>query len=86
MVGFIGNRLNVAELGLTRSDLSARLAAVGVTDEIRESLNRLLFECDEARYAPVLPDRPAMESAQERAAGIILAIEEAVESQATVEA
>jgi hypothetical protein len=84
VVGFIGNRMNIAELGLTRSALDARLAGVGVSEDVREALKRLLVECDQAQFAPVLPDRRAMESAHERAAQIILAIDEAAVNHAAV--
>ena len=86
VMGFIGNRLNVAELGLTRSELDARLAHVGVTDQIRATLTGLLAECDQAQFAPVPPDRQAMESAEERASRVIVAIDEAASRQATVQA
>lgn len=86
VMGFIGNRLNVAELGFTRPELDARLAEIGVSDQIRGSLKGLLLECDQAQYAPVLPDRQTMESAEERASRLIVAIDEAAGKQATVQA
>ena len=75
---FIGNRLNVAETGWTRDRLDACLHDAGVRSEVRDRLRELLDECDQARFAPVLPDRDAMESAQERAASLIVAVDEAV--------
>ncbi len=85
VVGFIGNRLNIAERGLTRSALDMRLADIGVSRDVREMLELLLVECDQARFAPVLPDRKTMDSAHERAAGIIVAIDEAASKRTAVE-
>ena len=79
VTGFVGNRLNLPETGLTRSQLDARLMGFGVGEEDRRLLRRLLEECDQARYAPVLPNRAAMESARERAAHLIVAVDQAAE-------
>ncbi|MEX0746858.1 MAG: BatD family protein [Rhodothermales bacterium] len=81
VTGFIGNRLNISELGLTRSQIDSRLDDAGVAEPIRASLRVLLEECDLARFAPVLPDRQTMESASERAAHVIVGVEEAVQSR-----
>ena len=78
--GFIGNRLNVPETGWTRDQLDVCLHDAGVATSVRGLLRELLDECDQARFAPVLPDRAAMESAQERAASLIVAVDEAVTS------
>ena len=78
--GFIGNRLNVPETGWTRDQLDARLRDAGVQSEVRDRLREILDECDQARFAPVLPDRAAMESAQERAASLIVAVDNAAAS------
>lgn len=79
VTGFVGNRLNVAEFGLTRDQLDDRLAAAGMSAADRTMLRELLEECDRARFGPVLPGRTAMESAQERAARLIVALDEAVQ-------
>ena len=76
--GFIGNRMNIAETGLTREQLDACVQAIGVGTEQRRLLREILDECDQARFAPVLPDRAAMESARERAARLIIAVDEAM--------
>lgn len=86
VAGFIGNRLNIAELGLTRDQLDVRLDSVGVTPADRRLLRRLLEECDRARFAPVMPDRDAMESARERAAHVIVAVDEAARQHAAARA
>lgn len=73
---FIGNRLNVAELGLTRPQLDTRLAQTGVASNVRVELNTLLDECDQARFSPVLPSQDAMNSAADRAARLIVTIDD----------
>lgn len=78
VIGFAGNRLNIAELGLTRDQLDARLAAAGLSADDRRMLRALLEECDRARFGPILPDRAVMESAQDRAAHVIVALDQAV--------
>lgn len=52
VMGFIGNRLNVAEKGMTRPQLDATLAARGVDDTLRRRLKILLETCDRGRFAP----------------------------------
>ncbi len=86
VMGFVGNRLNVAELGLTRAELDARLTHVGVAEPVRDSLKQLLSECDQAQYAPVPPSRKTMESAEERASRLIVAIDHAAGRKAAVQA
>ena len=75
--GFIGNRLNVPETGWTRDQLDACLRTAGVATGVRDLLRGLLDECDQVRFAPILPDRTTMESAQEQAASLIVAVDEA---------
>lgn len=52
VMGFIGNRLNVAEKGMTRPKLDATLGASGVDDTLRRRLSTLLETCDRGRFAP----------------------------------
>ena len=75
VLGFVGNRLNIAETGLTRTQLDERLARAGIPAELREDLRRLLDECDRIRFAPILPDRAAMEAARDRAGRLIVAFD-----------
>ncbi len=76
VLGFIGNRLNIAETGLTRPQLDERLARAGIPDDLRQDLRQLLEECDRIRFAPILPDRAAMEAARDRAGRLIAAFDE----------
>ncbi len=84
--GFIGNRLNVAETGLTHAQLDERLAEAGTPPQTREALRALLEECDRIRFAPVLPDRAAMEAARDRAGHIIVLLDEHFKQQTPVAA
>jgi hypothetical protein len=52
VMSFIGNRLNVAEKGMTRPKLDAMLAQHGVDDALRRRLTTLLETCDRGRFAP----------------------------------
>ena len=78
VLGFVGNRLNIAELGLTRSQLLDRLATVGVPEASLKSLAQLLEECDKARFAPVPPRKEALNDAQTQAANLIVTIDQSV--------
>ncbi len=72
VLGFIGNRLNIAETGLTRIQIDQRLAEVDVPQDVRIRLAHLLEECDRVRFAPVLPDEDSMQTALDRAGQIIV--------------
>lgn len=52
VLGFVGNRLNVAERGYTRAGLRSLLSARGVPADVLDRLMRLLDHCDRGRYAP----------------------------------
>ncbi len=82
--GFIGNRLNLPERGLTRTRLDDQLAARGVPDEVRQTLRAFLDECDQARFSPVLPDQEAMASACDRAAGLIIRLDQMLAREVAV--
>ena len=72
LLSFIGNRLNIADKGYTYEQLSNELTKRGVGEELRTRLLHLMEECDRVRYAPVLPDQNAMNTACDRASGIIV--------------
>ena len=73
MLSFVGNRMNVAELGMTRPQLDVALADAGVSEEVRTMLQDFLAACDAARFAPEEPDRAAMDKAV-RTAGELIAL------------
>lgn len=76
LLAFVGNRLDVPEVGLTRSQLDAHLRARDVSDATRRDLYGLLDEAEQAQFAPVPPDRHAMETAIERAGRTIVSVNE----------
>lgn len=77
VTGFVGDRLNVGEKALTRTDLSSLLKEKDVPESTLADLNNLLAECDLARFSPAAPDRSAMGVALERATHIIHELEDA---------
>lgn len=77
VLGFVGNRLNLAEKGMTRPVLDAKLGEAHVPDDLRDDLRTLLEECDRVRFAPVPPNLAAMRTAHQRAARLIVALDEA---------
>ena len=80
VLSFIGNRLNVADKGLTHQQLGVVLSQRGVGAPIQQRLFSLLNECDRVRYAPVLPDHQAMNTACDRASGLIVDLDQVFNS------
>ncbi len=76
VLGFIGNRLNLAERGLTRDRLDAALHDNGVDQALRKRLLRLLDACDMGRFAPASVTPENMESALDEASAIIPDVDE----------
>lgn len=85
LLSFVGNTLDIPEVGLTRQQLDVHLKAHGVSDANRRELYALLDEAEQAQFAPIPPDREAMETAIERAGGVIVAIGEPDRRTARVE-
>ena len=79
--GFIGNRLNIAERGWTRTRLDQELALRQLPAEVRAAIRALLDECDQARFSPVLPDQAAMHSAADRAADLIVQLDRLLDQE-----
>lgn len=71
VLGFVGNRLDVAEKGLTRHQLDELLAARGASPSIRERLKVLLDLCDRGRFAPASFSPENKEEAFDDASGLI---------------
>ena len=61
VMSFVGNRLNVAELGLTRPQLSDELLKACVTQSVIEELLAFLEACDAARFSAQQPSANQME-------------------------
>ncbi len=82
VLGFIGNRINVAELGLTRPQLDERLADAGLEAAARSTIQAFLATCDAARFAPERPTRSQMEASLEQANDLIITLDTAFTRQA----
>ena len=72
LLSFIGNRLNIADKGLTYQQLDNELQRRGVGNEVRKRFIDIMHECDRVRYAPILPDQNAMNTACDRAYALIV--------------
>ncbi|MEM9665308.1 MAG: BatD family protein [Bacteroidota bacterium] len=84
VLGFVGNRLNVAERGLSRARLGDALTQAGVSADTWTHLTTLLDECDQARFSPVVPNQATMASARDRAGQLIVAIDQALRTPSSV--
>lgn len=76
LLSFVGNRLNVAETGMTHQQLDALLSYQQVDVEARQQLIGLLQECDRVRFAPILPDQAEMNTACDRVSALIVRLDE----------
>ena len=76
LLSFIGNRLNIADKGLTYQQLDSELDRRGVGNEVRKRLLDIMHECDRVRYAPVPPDQNAMNTACDRAYALIVDLDQ----------
>ncbi len=81
VLGFIGNRINVAELALTRPQLDERLAAAGLEQGPRDTLQAFLKTCDAARFAPDRPSRQQMQTSLDEANHLIVTLDAAFSRQ-----
>lgn len=78
ILGFIGNRLDVAEHGLTRERLDERLAMGRIPVEVRRELYEFLDACDRARFGPIEPESRAVDADRERASRLLVLLDEAM--------
>ncbi|NNE71834.1 MAG: protein BatD [Rhodothermales bacterium] len=76
LLGFVGNRLNVAEQGLTRDGLDQALDRHDVSRDLRTELIAFLDACDLARFSPVVPTQAAMTEARDRAADLLVTLDD----------
>lgn len=72
VLGFLGNRLNIAERGLTRSQLISQLAGAGVDETLRRRVQSLLELCDRGRFVAGTFEKDDLEKAFEEAASLIV--------------
>ena len=77
LLGFIGNRLDVSEHGMTRERLASVLIDAGVDEPLPSDLVAFLESCDLARFSPVVPIRDQMESDRDRASDLLVRLDTA---------
>ena len=82
VLGFIGNRINVAELGLTHSQLDGELVGAGVPEEARATLQTFLKTCDVARFAPAGTQPKQMTASLQAADQLLVILDNALQRRA----
>ncbi|MXY08850.1 MAG: protein BatD [Rhodothermaceae bacterium] len=80
VLGFVGNRLNVHERGLTRAQLADQLDRAGIRTERQRELIKFLDTCDAARFAPIAPATSQMEEHFAQGSRILSTIARELES------
>lgn len=80
VLGFVGNRLNVHERGLTRAQLADLLNNAGIRTERQQELIKFLDTCDAARFAPTPPAIALMEKHYAQGSRILSTIARELES------
>jgi len=83
ILGFLGNRLNIFERGLTRMQLDGHLSEFGITDQQRQQLLIFLDTCDAARFAPTPPEKSLMEEHLDQAGQILSSLGHQIDSVVT---
>lgn len=76
--GFLGDKLNLAEAGLIRDEIRARLTSRGVTPGVIDAYLGCLEDCDRQRFAPTEPDALAMQDMLTRAARAMTDLDQAL--------
>ncbi len=82
VMGFLGNRLNISERGLTRPQLASLLSDAGLSADRQQELVAFLDACDAARFAPVPPEPSQMEEHLMQASRILSSIADELETAA----
>ena len=72
VLGFLGNRLNISERGLTRVQLGAALSRAGVDDSLSRRIQSLLELCDRGRFVPGTFSSSDLENSYDEAAVLII--------------
>ena len=78
VLGFVGNRMNVAERGLTREQLDDLLTTKNVGLGLRQRLRSLLDTCDKGRFAPASITPENKEEAFDEASSLIPDMDEQI--------
>ena len=76
--GFLGDTLNLAEAGLIRNEIRARLTSRGVAPEVIDAYLGCLEDCDRQRFAPTKPDTLAMQEMLTRAGQAMTDLDQAL--------
>ena len=76
--GFLGDKLNLAEAGLIRDEIRARLTSRGVAPGVIDAYLGCLEDCDRQRFAPTEPDALAMQDMLPRAARAMTDLDQAL--------
>ncbi|MEE2612665.1 MAG: BatD family protein [Acidobacteriota bacterium] len=76
--GFLGDKLNLAEAGLIRDEIRARLTSRGVAPGVIDAYLGCLEDCDRQRFAPTEPDTLAMQDMLTRAARAMTDLDQAL--------
>ena len=84
VLGFVGDRLNIAPHGMTSAQLGATLRTLGIPDHLADGIVDLALESDQARFSPQPPSDEMMQDVIERAAGLIAGVDEHIKSNGTV--
>lgn len=82
VLGFLGNRLNISERGLTRPQLASLLSDAGLSADRQQELVAFLDACDAARFAPVPPEPSQMKEHLMQASRILSSITDELETAA----
>ncbi len=82
VLGFIGNRLNISERGLTRTQLDSVLEAASLDPALRLRLKNLLDACDRGRFAPASVRSADLSEAYDDAANFIVSLNSAFTAKA----
>lgn len=83
LLGFVGNRLDVAEHGLTREQLGDVMTRRGIDTPLTGDLLVFLEACDLARFSPIVPPRERMEADREKAGSLFVRLDSAFRGLAT---
>ena len=80
VLGFLGNRMNISERGLTRAQLTSLLAETGILVKRQKELVEFLNVCDAARFAPTPPEKFQMKEHLVQAGYMLSALAQEIES------
>lgn len=74
VLGFVSDKLNLPASQLSKENITGRMAAAGVSEDLITELNSIIDDCEFARYAPP-SGHDAMAAHYQKAASVISAID-----------